>query len=391
MKKVCIVTNYSGTTNYGALLQAYALNRVITEMNCNVENLYVADRSQSKKAKYLLLLKRMKVLEIIKQLCEDLPELRIRNEMLTRRKAVMDFRMKIPHTKRYNADCFDGLSEKFDVFIAGSDQIFRPDRKTNKLVDYYWLSMVDIDQCVKASYAASMGKESLDEELRPVARSYLKSFDFLSFREQLAADYFSSLTGRADPAVHVDPVFLINAEIWKKKEKEYSIHGKYLFVYMIHGGRMLMDSIVQFARINGLKIVIFPYMSYTWRAWESKAGDVRVFDATPEQFLYLLDNAEFVFTDSFHVTAFSIIFHKQMYVSRANQVAFSRIANILEMFHVSEVEIPVEGIAGGAYETGRQQDWNATDQAIKSQQIRSLEYLRKVISFSVADRGTEER
>ena len=180
-KKVCIVTNYSATSNYGALLQSYALNKIVSQFDCEVKDLYVKGRGRSKVNAYKTLLKKGQIVSLLRQICADVPEYRVRKEILQRRATVEQFRMEIPHTELYYTDCFDGLNDNFGIFIAGSDQIFRPDAKTNRLVDYYWLNMVDSKKCVKATYAASMGKESLDEQQNVIAKKYLEDFDFLSF------------------------------------------------------------------------------------------------------------------------------------------------------------------------------------------------------------------
>lgn len=380
------MTNYSGTSNYGALLQAFALNNAIEELGYDVKTLYVKGRGRSKINKYKKLVKSGRFIKLLCQIKKDFPEIRIRRLMLRRRAAVKDFRTGIPHTRLYFNDDFKGLNEEYDVFIAGSDQIFRPDEEKEQLIDYYWLSMVDSRKCVKASYAASMGREKLDDALKTAAREYLQDFDFISLREETAMKYFQKLTGRNDVATHCDPVFLISADKWHAMEKSYRIDGKYLLVYMIHGSETLIKSIGKFAEREHLKIVIFPYMGYIYRPWESRAGDVRVFDASPEQFLYILDHAEYVFTDSFHGTAFSIIYHKKMFVSCANYAAFSRISNILTIYQLNGVDIPAEGIIDGKYFLKQEIDWNLADELIERQKQQATDYLKTVIGFNIENR-----
>ncbi|MGN0600661.1 MAG: polysaccharide pyruvyl transferase family protein [Oscillospiraceae bacterium] len=379
-KKVCIVTNYSSTVNYGAVLQAYALNAYINGMGYETKTLYVVNDVPSLKRKYFDLLSHFKIKKLINTIKSDIPGILARKDIKKRREFFMDFRMSVPHTNKYLSTQLDDLQDQFDVFIAGSDQIFRPN-KEEKLIDYYWLKMIS-NGATKASYAASMGIEKLNDRQEEYARKALKSFDFISLREKSAVDYFKQLTGREDIICSVDPVFLLSKEQWRKLSVDYPISDKYIFVYLITGNKQLADSITMFARQNHYKIVTFPSMGYVKKDFEDNFGDLKIVDASPEQFISIIDNAEFIFTDSFHATVFSIILHKSFFSSSANKIAFSRIEGLLELFGIVDRVIPNSGIENGNYETKCSADWDEIDSIINDERRRSDSYLKQVLTYS---------
>ena len=377
-KKVCIVTNFSTTTNFGALLQAYALNRTITGLGCCTYDLYVVGDRKSKTKKLWNQIIKLRFKDIQNEIIDRIQRYKIRDQMRIR-KCVMDkFRFEIPHTPECTKDDLGKLQDEYDVFICGSDQIFRPNRLTGQLEDYYWLKMVN-NGAVKASYAASIGISSYDSATEQQAIEYLSSFNYISIRERSSAEYIKRITGRADVITSIDPVFLIEKNNWLNLMKEYKINGEYILVYMIHGTERLFQSIRDFSKIVNLKIITFPSMSYKKKPYEVDFADIEILDADPFQFVNLINNASYIFTDSFHGTAFSLILHKEAFVSKANEIAFSRIDNILSLLHAYQLVIPSEGLSPMQYLKKREVDWVLSDKIILEQRENSIQYLKKIL------------
>ncbi len=377
-KRVCIVTNYSSTSNYGALLQAYALNRVINDMGYPAEDLYFVRNASSKRKDLLYRLCHGECKSVLNQIKSRIEKIRVRRQLRSRKAILDDFRFSISHTIKYSNDDIDTVSGKYDVFICGSDQIFRPNKNTGELESYYWLTMVG-DPCIKASYAASLGIENYDRETELLACKYLSNFDFISIREKTATDYIKRITGREDVITSVDPVFLIKREEWLRLVSPYEVGEKYILVYMIHGTKDLYKSIREFAVTTKMIIVTFPSMSYRYKDYEKDFGDIMISDASPEQFLFLISNASYFFTDSFHGTAFSLILHKKVFISKANEIAFSRINNIVSLFGVENFIIPSEGLTTDEYLKQSSPDWKELDKIMEEERKKSYEYLRMVI------------
>ena len=377
---MCIVTNYSTTTNYGAILQAYALNRVISDMGMSPENLYVVGDRADKKRKLKKQIKGLEAARLISEVKSSISRYRVRQQLEARKRAFEEFRFSIPHTERYLKSSLDSLQDRYDIFISGSDQVFRPNRYTGEPERHYFLSMVDQGRAVKASYAASMGIAAYDTGTALEVKELLSTFDYISVREKGARDYLRYLTGREDIVCSLDPVFLMERERWEEISRPYPVSGPYILVYMIHGTEKLLGSIKEFSRLKGLRVVTFPSMSYVYKRYEKDFGDICVTDADPGQFINLIKNAEYVFTDSFHGTAFSLIFNKRAFVSKANEIAFSRIENILELWGTEDMVIPPEGLKSKDYDKDYGTDRDPAGMRIMPHRRASMEYLEKVLT-----------
>lgn len=380
ISKVCIVTNYRNTGNYGAVLQAYALNKKIRDLGfvCETLDFSVAEQNGSKGVRYLKRLKSGELKPLAGDLKRDICKVLVRRNIKIRRQALNRFKENIPHTRYYSHKDLSEISDQYDCYICGSDQIWRPTFEGN-LIGIYWLNVIK-GNCVKASYAASMGIASLPENVANEAKRYLSSFDYISVREDTAKDYLSALTGKK-VEVSIDPVFLVDRVEWERLAKYPNNNEPYIFVYMIHGSSNLLRSITNFARTHKLKIVTFPYMAYFFRMNELNFGDVKVFDAEPSDFLGYVNGAKYVFTDSFHATAFSIIFHTDFFVSSANERAFSRIENLLSIAGLNERSVPAEGLLPENYDSKRQADWYEVDRRLKTKISESLDYLNRVLEI----------
>jgi hypothetical protein len=384
MNRVCIVTNYCDTGNYGALLQAYALNQVVTSMTgaCETLNYSRARFGKSKLRRYLDDLKAGHIQKVLKDFNRDVRKLFVRRKIVARKRALDAFRDAIPHTSSFREHDVAQIEGEYQTLLCGSDQIWRPDFQ-GQLIGTYWLGCFS-DAVVKASYAASMGIDRFPSTTESLAREYLTRLDKISVREEQAQVYLSKLSGRRDIVTLIDPVFLLAADEWARLAETDDGRDDYILVYEIQGGARFQRGITEFARKNRLKIVTFPYMSYYYRGYERCFGDERNFEATPYQFIGLLRGAKCVFTDSFHATAFSIIFHKKFYVSTANTKAVSRIENLTNRLSVGGCVVPPEGLRADLYSLTCEVDWAEVDVRIEEERKRGLDYLDEVLQMSAA-------
>ena len=192
-----------------------------------------------------------------------------------------------------------------DYFICGSDQIWNVVSGAHKDPSYF------LDFAPKGrkriAYAAS-GNLPITEEVKDITFPLINKIDCISMREDSTIESIQPFINK--PITHVcDPVFLIDAEKWRelyKKHSSFKPREKYVLVYpMGNGGASTVDSAAQIAKSLGLPL---------YKLSSSQRRDSRIdkkFNVTPYDFLALLDNAEYVLTNSFHGTAFSIIFEKQ--------------------------------------------------------------------------------
>ena len=247
---------------------------------------------------------------------------------------------------------------KNEVFLAGSDQIWNPERCNH----IFFLDFADKSR--RISYAASMGSTKLDEEKRELYKSWLSSFDSISVREKACKKVLEELTEK-EISVNIDPTFLVEREKWIALEKEYPIKGKFILLYMLYWNSGFKDELIELKRRTGLPIYcVCPDVSGVY-------ADHRLYDVGVEEFLWLVDHAEYVVTSSFHGAAFSIIFKKQ-FAPLINPSQPSRIQNLLEVLSVSPLDIKELG-------AGKRINYDGVDERIEKERQRSSEYLKEAI------------
>ena len=305
-KQVGIITFHS-SDNYGAVLQAYALQHYIESLfDYNVE---IIDYREAEKNEGLFVFVRATnnslkniVLSVIRML--HYPDEKRRHDKFE------GFRKNYLHLsqRRYLGIESLGLIRK-DVYITGSDQVFNPKLKNYKA---YYLDF-DKKNGLKIAYAPSFGISTFNNEITRKILPLLADFDVLSCREESGASYLSKILSRPIPTV-VDPVFLLNKEEWRNvavlPEKK-----RYLLVYCLSKGklRQLQRIAKEIASQERLEII-------------------SIGNEGPREFLgYFLD-ADFVVTDSFHGTSFSLIFAKRHISCIINKSKGSRIVNVMRMF-----------------------------------------------------------
>ena len=298
MKKVAIVTIES--MNYGNRLQNYALQEVLQSIGCEVETFH---REIIRKG----------VKERIKRLMQNI----FRTKALRFRQ--FDSNIKFSNILVGRDDYPDGLSDQFDYFVVGSDQVWNPhyDFVAGKC-DFLMFA----NDTQKISYAASFGVSDIPREKKREFAERLSKFRVISVRETQGAKIIKDLTGREVPVV-LDPTLLLNESKWRKVERKPSFcpKHKYAFVYA------LGDKSEQFKeKIEQLegKYEIFDVRAMQKNGKERPVG--------PSEFLYLIRNSEVVLTDSFHATVFSIVFHKKFITyNRQGLNMNSRIVSLAEL------------------------------------------------------------
>lgn len=205
--------------------------------------------------------------------------------------------------RRYTSN--DELKEnppQADVYLAGSDQIWNCAFPNGKDPTFY-LDFAPRGS-VRASYAASFATEDIPEEWKPQVTQWLSGLDFLSVRERSGVEIANRL-GVPDAVQVMDPVFLLEREAWAAIESTVPDAQPYLLLYDFDRNPQM----VRFARTLA--------QEHGWKLYSvlSCDGCDRYFDNSgPLTFLGLVHHAQFVVSNSFHATAFSLIFEKQFAV-----------------------------------------------------------------------------
>lgn len=273
------------------------------------------------------------------------------------------------------------------MIILGSDQVWNP---VNLGKDYFTMNFVP-DNVKKLTYAPSFGVRNIPRYQRKRTKKYLERIDFLSVRETTGAKIIKELTDR-DAKVVVDPTLLLTHDIWEKEEREIEgLPCHYIFCYFLGNAQKSRKFANKLKEITGYKIVHLPCMDEFVQD-DKTFGDVLPVNVGPREFLYLIHNAAYVCTDSFHGTVFSIHFHKKFYSMSRTSVegktsTSNRIMELLELVHLNERFVNANRNEDIEKVIKRQDalNWDLVDSYIEAERNKSMGYL--VESLEVAMNG----
>lgn len=299
--KIAVIT-LKDSPNYGGILQAYALQKVIEKLghDCTLID-YMNDDFRHK----FTFFGKPKEMGIIYWLFK-----KVQYPLMTvMMKRMMPFYNHTKLTKHFNSsEELAELNAKYDIFITGSDQVWACD--LNYYDDSYFLSFVEKDH-KKISYAASFGRttDMLKTAERKFIAPQLSRFDFLGVRENSGVDVIKSLSGREDAISVLDPTFLLNKEDWEKvANHEHKGKGKkYILCYLMQSKINDISALClakKMSKKTGMPIIKI------CRGLTSILWGETVYIPTVEEWLGLFMDAEYIITNSFHGMAFSVNFNK---------------------------------------------------------------------------------
>ena len=208
---------------------------------------------------------------------------------------------------------------KYDYAVAGSDQIWNaPHVQASEALKFYYLYFIERNK--RVCYAPSFGIPELQKRYS-IHKKGLKGFNKLSCREKSGCDLIKKLIGQ-DAQLVLDPTLLFNADWWRKisRKPDYKLPKRYALAYFFGIPKEYKSVINQIIKTENLELIdIFD------------PEDKLHFLTGPQEFLYLVDHAEIIFTGSFHGTAFSINFEKK-FISFGE--SNSRIESILSQLNL---------------------------------------------------------
>lgn len=395
-----IITLFHNSINYGGVLQAYALHKVIRNLGlgCDVIR-YSRNSRKTAVTTTINVVKRefikdnfalesaFKIFgffiwavkyEFKKVFAILVQKAYLDQKISSRRKAFSIFNNEhISSTKPYTDDTISECVENYDIFVCGSDQIWHPKLFTS----VYFLGFVP-ESKLKIAYAPSIALNFLTDSEIACMRPLINRLDAISVREEQGKKLVEMMTNEEVHCV-LDPALLLDYDEWKKVISPYPIKGPYIFCYMLGKSKENKQFVLHAAEKLGLPIVTIPfvanesYISLTY-------GDFRVYDAGPGEFLSLIQNAEYVITDSFHGLIFSIIFRKKFFVLKRSDDGDkssmnSRVYSLLKICSLeSRLLNNVKSLESGKFDD--EIDYAAVYDSLVKERKRSVEFLIRAFS-----------
>jgi len=365
-KKVGILT-FHRAINYGALLQAYALNRYL-QKEVGIDNEIIDYRCP-------LIEKSCNPIIISKNPIKNIIRLLISSPILfLKKRRFRNFLKKYIKTSHpyFDKSELEKIESQYSYFITGSDQVFSP--IWTDFDPVYFLDFTSESE-KKYSYAASFGTDQLPNQLFEAYKLRLESFNKISVREK-SAQILLNQKFNIKSEMHIDPTFLLTKEEWSeichKPFKE-----KYIIVYLL-GKDQSVSALISFAKDlakkKNLKII---YLND--RYYEFKRGINYRPGVSPSKFISFIKNSEYIITNSFHGTAFSIIFNKEFFVnSQLIKGSGTRIQNILNICEIRNRDIGEEKYIDKKIEI----DWTTVNSIICKERQKSYEYFAQIFGVN---------
>lgn len=294
--KIAILT-FQFAHNYGAQLQAYALKNYITSQGCEVDiapyypeifrrayenDPFASNISIKKRLRRLLFYRRkQEQYKLFTTFQKD--SLKLSNSITDKEK-------------------IESYLNRYDAVVFGSDQIWNTDL-TGDSAEVYFGEGINTR---KIAYAASVGSKVLTERQKVLIKQNLPAFESVSVRERNTKQMFEGLVDKR-PEVVLDPVFLLDTSQWEKLalQAKINVPERYMLLYFLKDDSILLQHARNYAAKQHIEILeVHPTVA------KFHTGTNHLKNVGPYEFLYLIANAECVCTNSFHATAFSVIFQK---------------------------------------------------------------------------------
>lgn len=347
MKKVGIVSCYF-KDNYGSMLQAYATKKILDNNNIPNETITIGGNKDFIKLKlkyYITQIFNFSFIKtkfgMIKFKFDKIFNKELKKNVAIRTNKYKEFRkefnMSVP-TTTYE-DLTKLAKENYSDVVVGSDQLWLP---VNVVADYYTLNWVP-DNINKISYATSFGVSTVPKKYKELYEKFLKRINHLSVREDTGVKLVKELSKKKATLV-CDPTILLTKSEWEEiATPKRIIKDKYILCYFLGKNIEHRKFAERLKKETGYKIVSLNHAD-EYVKYSDVYADIIPYDIGPKEWINLIKNAEYVCTDSFHGTVFSLLFNKIFFDFRRHSAknknsTNSRIDSLLKVAGVSKERI----------------------------------------------------
>ena len=392
--KVGIVT-LSGGENYGNVLQNYAVQEVIKEMGYEAETIkndtkfgafYKSDKKVNKLSpgyiklyissqlnyRYNIKNSGKGIIRTFLKCRKDAANLE--KSKIFRKEAFGEFYNAHIHWAKDTLDINKPWTreqvENYDYYISGSDQVWNPVYPTTSSINFLQFA----PEHKRITFSPSFGIGVIPEGLRGDYKKWLSEIPHLSVREEKGREIIKELCGR-EATVLCDPTMCLTKDNWLSiaKRPQFDTDKPYILTYFLGDRNKKYDKFIEkIAKEQELKIInLFDVL------------DLGHYATSPEEFIYLINNAKLVCTDSFHGTVFSIIMHTDF-------VSFPRIESGKSMNSRMETLLKTFGLEERKYSciTGENvfgTDFKDSDNILSKKRTEAFEFLENAFKTEIKE------
>ena len=351
MKKIKILTLIGN--NYGGALQAYALYHTIKKYDKNVSII-----------NYSPFFGKLSLKDYIKKIVYIKRDVKFN----LFRKKMLNLTAKLSILE----------DDKNSLYIVGSDQVWNPSIDISVRENYYLKFVSDSNR--KNSYAASIGTNYIDDNENNIKTitDLLSQFNYITVREQTANDILNRVINKKIYTV-LDPTLLMKQEEWKKISKKYNHKEKYVCVYTLGLNRSVEGVIDSFSKEYNKKIIDIFYKKRFSNELKHENG------FGPIEFISVIENSDFVITNSFHGTVFALLFHKK-FITITRGDMNSRIYDLLKTLKLQDrILTENDGIEKYRLTAKKDINYEEVDRLLEVERNNSLKHLKNILNVKESE------
>lgn len=360
--KVAIITLY-GFFNYGNRLQNYALQTALENLGVQAETIvgkeniikYIIKRFFYKDGEKVKLLDK-------KEIIREHNFRKFSSKYISTKKVITE-------QKKFT----NSLDCQYEHYIVGSDQVWNPlfwggDENSYEFNNYL-LKFVSPQK--RIAYAASFGISELPAKWEIAMIEEIGKFEHISLREIEGKEILENKVQQNLVTV-LDPTMLVEVSQWRKltKKIKWTLKKPYILTCFLGECSMDVKNHIEELAAKENKMIV-----------ELMDVNSKYYLSGPEMFLTLIDNAELVFTDSYHTTIFSILFHTPFVVvnrEHSNKSDMSgRVSTLLKTFGLQDRF----GMQANMYGC----DFSQVENILKEEREKSLEFLKNALGLDEYD------
>lgn len=363
--KASIITLHA-VANYGSVLQTYATQKIFETFGFDTEIVdYRRKAIMNGSIKEILNNNEYGLIHKIK-LILLLPSIKKSKKTLG---AFLNKYINLSKECYHEDSDFENNKIYADVYCTGSDQVWNTGWH-NEIPKPFFLTYAP-DNSRIISFSASIGKEKLDEWEKIEFKKHLSRYDYISVREKSAVDILNDL-GILGCQHVLDPTLTVEPEIWHNLASDRVVNDRYVLIYQLSKNKSFGKYAKEFAKQKNLKLI-----RLCTRYDQCKEVGRGVVLPKVEEFLALFRDAEYVITDSFHATAFSLIFNKKfinifpkLYSSRLESILHTVNLNDRKLTNYSDFNIADKAI-----------DYTKVNEILNSERAKTKSFLEKALKF----------
>ncbi len=389
MKKIgCVIAYKKNHNNYGTSLQGYATVKTLENLGYECEIIiYHKQLSFFDKTRlviFMFLIGDIKnKFKILKNKLKRKLHNNYTQNITIRTKSVNMYKKENlePFFKTYVG--YKNLCEgalTYDAVLVGSDQVWVPMSLYSRFTNLLFVN----DRIPKIAYASSFGVSKIPAIQKNETRKYLNRFNKIGVRELKGKEIVETISD-SNATVVVDPTILLTKNDWQKEidSSNFTIEKEpFIFCYLLGPNIEARRAANELKQYTGFKIIAIRHMD-EYILNDEDFGDEAPYNVSPNDFIKLISQAEYVCTDSFHCTVFSIIFQKKFmtfyrYNSKNRNSRNSRIDSLFSLLSLSDRLYQGQNIV-----TSIKKEINYTSVDNKLSELRndSLAFLKSALSF----------